>query len=299
MAMDEIIEYYKKLRLYEYVYGVPIDGILFRKVIHPLLLTAIKADRIRSGEKIEVIGDARVKTNRPKIFACTHIGGHDIERVFEGIKTHAYLFLGDPKEAYLDFNRHILNLNGVIQLETDDSLDRHIAYLRAVELLKKHGNLLIFPEGAWNLTDELLVLKLFPGTARMANEAQADIIPVAIEQYDNKFFINIGKNISYDPNKSPNIDLVTEELRDAMAALKLEIFYKHDSIPRSSIPENYREEFLKTIIDRCDYDFSLEEMLDDVYKDKKIILPEEALIVTPKEMYEKRKLLSRGYCNIK
>ena len=301
MPLEDIIEYYRDLRLFEYLNGYSVEGITSRKLIHPLLLKGIQIHRIANKEKLKVIGNDRVKTDKPIIFACTHIGGNDIQRVFEGIKTHAYLFLGDPKEAYTDFNGKILNLNGVIPFETHDKIDRKIAYANAVDLLKKGGNLLIFPEGTWNLSVNELVLKLFKGTVRMANETHADIVPVAIEQYDNQFYVNIGRNIPYDPEKSPNIDLANEELRDAMATLKYEIFlyqYADSQAPRESIPDDYEETFLKTIVDRCEYDFSLEEMLGDAYKDPNIVLPEEALIVTPKEAAEKRKLLISGYCNI-
>ena len=295
MTIEEIEKYYMELRKYEYENNIPLKNIELRKKIHMLLLELIKIDRVLSHEKLEVIGDKRDVTDAPKIYACTHIGGNDIQRTFEAIKEHAYLFLGDPKEAYIDVNGVILKLNGIIPLETHNKEDRKIAYHRACELLNKGGNLLIYPEGAWNLSYNLPVMKLFTGVARMANETHADIIPVAIEQYDNQFYVNIGKNIKYDKDKSSDIKSVNEELRDAMSTLKWEIWEKNPTEDRKSIPEGFEETFLKTIVDRCDYDFSLEEMLQDAFRDKEITLPEEAYIVSPKEEFEMRKKLSRGY----
>ena len=295
MTMDEIIKYQLALRKFEYDNNVPLKHIEIRKKIHFLLLLLIKIDRILSKEKIEIIGDKRSISNKPIIYACTHIGGHDIERSFEAIKEHAYLFLGDPKEAYIDATGLLLKLNGMIPLETDNKEDRRIAYNRSVELLKKGGNLLIFPEGAWNLTPNLPVLKLFTGTVRMAKETGADIVPMAIEQVGNKFYINIGENIKYDSISNTEISEANKKLRDAMSTLKWEIWEKIGSVSRKSIPDNYEESFIKTIIDRCEYDFSLEEMLDDAFKDKSITIPEDAYIVSPKEEFEMRKKLSRGY----
>ncbi len=295
MTMDEIKEYYLALRKYEYENNVPLKNIEIRKKIHKLLLLLIKIDRILSKEKLLVIADRRVESDKPKIYACTHIGGNDIQRAFEAIREHAYLFLGDPKEAYIDFTGVILNLNGSICLETDNKEDRSIAYHRSVELLKKGGNLLIFPEGAWNLTPNLPALKLFPGVVRMANETGADIIPIAIEQYDNTFYVNIGENIKNDSIINTEVSETNKRLRDIMATLKWEIWEIFGTVPRDTFPEDYDKTFIKTIIDRCDYDFSLEEMLDDVFKDKMIISPEEAYIVSPREQFEKRKKLSRGY----
>lgn len=49
------------------------------------------------------------------------------------------------------------------------------------------------PEGACNITPNLPVMKLYDGTASMALETGADIIPIRIEQYDNDFFVCIGE----------------------------------------------------------------------------------------------------------
>lgn len=149
-------------------------------------------DRKVSKETVSVINDERMITDKPKIYACTHIGGNDIQRVFEVIKEHAYLFLGDPKGLYKDISGLLLFLNGVINMEIKDKTDRFIDKKRAIELLNKNGNLLIFPEGAWNITPNLLVMDLYKEAVLMARETGADIIPVAIEQYDNDFFVSIG-----------------------------------------------------------------------------------------------------------
>lgn len=131
MTLDEIKKYQLELRKYEFENEIPLKNIKLRKGIHVLLLQLIKIDRLLAKEKIEVIGDKRIKSDRPKIYACTHIGGNDIQRVFEGIKEHAYLFLGDPQETYIDFNGILLKMNGIIPLETDVKEDRNISYNRA------------------------------------------------------------------------------------------------------------------------------------------------------------------------
>jgi hypothetical protein len=52
-----------------------------------------------------------------------------------------------------------------------------------------------YPEGARNGTENLPVMELFQGTARMAMEANVRIVPVAIEQYDKRFIINFGNEL--------------------------------------------------------------------------------------------------------
>lgn len=286
MQLQELEQYYKVLRKYEYDNNVPLKGIKFRQSIHQPLLDIIKVDRMISGEELYVIGDKREKTNRPVIYACTHIGGNDIQRTFEAIGNHAYLFLGDPKETYIDATGILLELNGVIRLETNDKEDRHIAYERAVELLKAGGDLLIYPEGAWNIIENLLVLKLYKGTVKMANETQADIIPIAIEQYANRFFVNIGKNIRYNPSVSGNIEYMNEMLRDTLATLKWDIWERIGDSTRTSITNDEIEQFRERIVARCGYGYTIEDVYKTMYHDKSIVEPEDAYIISPKRLLE-------------
>ena len=62
-----------------------------------------------------------------KIYASTHVVGHDVESCFEAIGKHAFLFLGDPREIYCNFDGLVLFLNGMICLETRSETDRKIA----------------------------------------------------------------------------------------------------------------------------------------------------------------------------
>ena len=207
-----------ELRKYEFDNSVQLKGIKLRQKIHKFLLSIIKIDRVLAKEKLIIVDDKREKTDKPIIYACTHIGGNDIQRTFEAIKEHAYLFLGDPEGLYKDISGLLLYLNGVICMETGVKNDRYIAKERAIELLKNGGDLLIYPEGAWNITENLPVMKLYTGTIKMAIETNAEIIPIAIEQYDDTFYVNIGKNIKVNSNgsvKEQNLDL-----RDALATLK-------------------------------------------------------------------------------
>lgn len=281
MRLAQLEQYHKELRKYEYENGIPLTGIQFRQAIHKPLLELIKLDRLISGEELYIIGDKREKTNKPVIYAATHIGGNDIQRIFEAINDHAYLFLGDPKETYIDATGILLDLNGVIRLETDDKVDRAIGYNRAVELIKKGGSLLIFPEGAWNIIENLLVLKLYNGTVRMANETEVDIIPMAIEQYANRFFVNIGKNIPYDPEKSGDIIAMNDLLRDTLATLKWDIWERIGDSTRASITKDEITKFRESIVARCGYGYTIEDVYKTMYHDKRVTSPEIAYPIAP------------------
>lgn len=271
MDIDTLSDYYMEKRLERFESNIPLKGIDLRKKIHGLPLKLVELDRKVSKETVSVINDERIITDRPKIYACTHIGGNDIQRVFEAIREHAYLFLGDPKGLYKDISGLLLFLNGVINMETKDKTDRFIAKERAIELLNKNGNLLIFPEGAWNITPNLLVMDLYKGAVLMARETGADIIPVAIEQYDNDFFVSIGKNIKMDDYSTLSLGDLNIVLRDAMGTQKWNIVEKH---PQSRKDLNIDEkDFAQSIVDKCPYGFTVEDVEKTRYIDKdKIVL---------------------------
>lgn len=274
MSIEQLSRYYMEERKYKYENNVPLVNIELRKKIHSLLLLIIKIDRLLVKETLTTISDDRIETNNPKIYACTHIGGNDIQRTFEAIKEHAYLFLGDPKGVYKDMSGLLLFLNGVIPFETCNKQDRFIAKERSIELLKNGGDLLIYPEGAWNITPNLPVMKLFDGTAVMALETGADIIPVGIEQYGNDFYASIGRNIITSKLSGINKKELSEIIRDSMATQKWQIYESQTLQNR----ENFNieiEEFQQEIVDRCDYGFTVQDVLDTMYKDKTIINEDE------------------------
>lgn len=276
-SVPEIERYFLKLRKYEYSHGVELKGIKERKRIHKLLFYLLKIDRKIKGEKLIVLKDKRVSHNKPVIYAATHIGGNDVERVFESIGEHAYVMIGDPGIMYVNTIGKSLDMNGWLPLNTRDKEDRRIAYRRSVELLKKGGNLLVFPEGAYNVFENLPVMNIFPGVVKMARETGCEIIPVAIEQYANNFFVNIGKNMSVSDDAL--VKETNQMLRDELATLKWEIWEQQAVAKRSSYSIEYAENFRKSIMDRSvygDYEYTLQDIYETMYHDKDVTEPKEA-----------------------
>lgn len=266
--------YYMEERRKRYEEAIPLKGISLRQFIHPLPYAMVMLDRkLSSKEEVETISDERKLTRNPKIYVCTHIGGNDIQRVFESIKSHAYLFLGDPKGLYKDISGALLFCNGTINFETCNKIDRIIAYQRAVELLSNHASLLIFPEGAWNITPNLPVMQLYMGAISMAKKTNADIVPVAIEQYDNKFMVSIGKNIQMKDVRDLSYDELKIKVRDAMATEKWKIIEKNPE-KRENITIT-DDEFAQSVVEKCPYGFTVLDVEKTRYKDKDIVIEED------------------------
>lgn len=279
MPIEQLVAFHAVQRKIQFKKGRKLQGISFRKRIYPLVRLILKIDQLVSDEKIVILNDLHIKNpNVPTIYACTHIGGNDIQRTFQAINDPAYLMLGDPGILYRMLIYQGLKLNGVIPLETSDREDRKIAYKRAIELLNAGGNLLIYPEGAWNVSPNLVVMKTFTGTVRMAQETGAEIVPIAVEQYGKTFYFNIGKNyrISKDSNKSA--DELNKDLRDILATLKWKIMEQQNPLEHSHISADYLSTFQEEIVDRCNYGygFSLEDALKEAFHDKYVTSIEDA-----------------------
>lgn len=275
-SVDEINKYYRELRKYEFDNDVELKNFELRKKIHPLMMMVLKIDRIIDKEKVIIIGDKRKPHHKPVIFAATHIGGNDIMRVFEAIKEHAYIMLGDPGIVYVNEIGLFLRLNGFIPVDTRDKEDRKIAYARSVEVINNNVNMLIFPEGAYNVFEHLPIMKIFPGAVRMAKETNSEIIPIAIEQYGKDFLVNIGENIKIDNNMSNEEANVI--LTEILSTLKWEIWETQEIAQRESYTDEYINNFRQSVVDRDDYGdyvYTLQDIYETMYHDSSIISLEE------------------------
>lgn len=247
MSIPELETYYRQRREYRFKQGKKLKNIRLREFLYPLFVGFVALDRIFRKDSIEVIGHHK-KYKEQVIYACTHIGGDDCQRNFEAIGRGCWWFIGDPGYLYKDISGLLLHLNGCIMLDTGVKTDRRIAYQRAVELLQAGGSLMIYPEGARNGTENQPVMGLFHGTAKMAMESGVKIVPVAIEQYGKRFMVNFGTEIL--PGSFSDCDELTQTLRDILATLKWEIWESEDMAARCSLPDNYREIFIKEFEDR-------------------------------------------------
>lgn len=101
--------------------------------------------------------------------------------------------------------------------------------------------MVIFPEGIWNLSQNLPTLKLFPGCVRATKECLVPIVPIAIEQVDKHFIINVGTEIGVDDIEEAE---AVQTLRDTLATLKWNIWEHIPHVRRSDISPNYYEDLV-------------------------------------------------------
>lgn len=242
-----------------------------RQKLHKLILLIYKIKNRLGGFTFELIKDERSLTDRPIIFAVTHVGKFDIEVISESIKDHYYLLSGDYEHIQGIIDAPFIGLNGVIYFNEKDKEDRKSASNRMIEHLKQQGNLMYFPEGTWNLSPNLPVLPCYWGIVDIARKSNAIIIPVAADQYNKHFKINIGKN--FDMMKYGD-DLVEKskairELRDELATLKWEIWETERSL-RSKIKDDEWKDYIADRFSEWPY-FNEEYIKGLIYKPKNVV----------------------------
>ena len=217
-----------------------VKALKLAKTLFPFFLRLLKIKRIISGGKINIINNCYYNKNeKPVIFAITHVGKYDIERVYEALNEHSILLFGTPEDVHGTFDGFMLEKILVNYLDINDKEDRKVVKRQMIKDLKNGANIMWFPEGTWNISPNLLVLPIRYGIIEVALEANVPIVPIALEyDLDNKiYYINIGEN--FYANKYLNkIDAITE-LRDTLATLKWEIFEGLSLINRKDIDSSY------------------------------------------------------------
>lgn len=242
---------------------------VIRRIIRPLLRVMLKVSRSLQGYRIEIMRKTKIPHDKPVIFAVSHIGKLDFEIVSEVIKKQYHVLAADFMHMKGTFSGFFLWMNGVIYIDVLDKNDRKNSRDLMVNILKQKGNIMIFPEGTWNLSPNEIIYDIQLGTVDMAMETGAVIIPISLEQYEEqkKFVINMGEPIeqemAYGNVREYKIKK-TSELRDIMATLKYEIWEWEGITNRSDIKPNYWSDF---VAHRCAEwrGYDLREQIDNCY----------------------------------
>ena len=213
-------------------------GLYFRKVIYPLV-------RRLSGPLTDVEGileRAEPMPNGPKIFAVTHTySREDIAWAISMTGEQSYLLTNAYRELLYTSDGWALWASGVILVDRYDKANRRASIEKAKRVIDLGGNVMIFPEAVWNMSENLLVRKLYPGIFRIATLAKVPVIPISTMMYGNRFYISRGCPLFLHQMVEQE---ALEKLRNTLATLKWEIMEKYGVDTRGNIlqgqkPEDY------------------------------------------------------------
>lgn len=226
----------------------------FKDRLYPLLMLLT---RTKVKCKVETVNDCTLLPNKPIIFVPNHSAFTDTPIALRITKRRSYIFSGKQNLAFIDWV--FFMLNGVIWVDRKSKEDTAASKDALLEYLAKGQSILWFPEGTWNLTPNLLMLPMKWGIIDIARQADAQIIPMALD-YDreqNLCRVKFGSPITGDmlADKAEAI----RDLRDTIATLRWDLMCSQPVLHRSELsPQQMKEEMYKVIEDYPPLDWEYE-----------------------------------------
>lgn len=256
-------------------------GMDIRKKINKPLRKILKL-----ATKGEIIIDnyPTLEDGKAYIFVSLHNFVEDTIANLSTIDRNAYLLFGTTDQLEVNKEMYAAWLNGFIYVDRQDKQNRQDALLKMERVLKNGNSVLIFAEGGFNNTENLLCQKLFASPYILAKKTGLEVVPIApfYEFGTNQIYMNVGNPVDlsvYDDKKEALL-----ELRDILSTLLYNSIEKHSTKisrndlgnnPRLDFMEQRKLEYLKTKWTKDVWDEELTQYLDS--KDKEYIAVQESM----------------------
>jgi len=223
-----------------------------RKILHFILLNIMRLQR--KHKFIYLNEHPEIDTN--VIYTFNHSCRHDTPYSFQTIKTHAWILAGKQRLEFID--RLAFMMNGTIWVDRKDKASKKKSSERMIKLLNQGENILMFPEGTWNLTPSKPMLPLYWGCIDLARFSKKPIVPIVLEYVKDEVYIKYGQPIcvSKDADKGEMI----QELADIFATLKWDIWSEFPVIHRADdMKDEWDREVLRRVKEypKLDYEYEM------------------------------------------
>lgn len=231
----------------------------------------------------QLIPDSQIALpDEPVIWASNHGFKDDALGSVLAAQRHAYILFGSLPQFFNTIDGVAAWLIGVVMANRRISASKKAAIPKAVRAMKCGADLLMYPEGAWNLSPNALMLELWPGVYRIACETGAKVVPMIHYLRDNSTSKdNPIHTVVDDPVR---IDDLTERqalsyLRDIMATwyyLMIETYGKStraETLGASSFDEVWGRQVEERMGFVARWDREIEAIAD--YRPKGKLFPEQ------------------------
>jgi len=243
-------------------------GIIIRKLLNPIFQYIVIP--LSSKNKLVIERKAKIPKDKRVIFALTHGFRDDLAFSMKTIGKQAYILWGSLPAFYESFDGWAVWINGTIMVDRKNKESRAAARPKMEYAISLGSDLVIYPEGVWNKTENLIVQRLFPGIYDVAKSTGAVIMPLGIIQEGNMVYSILDEPFDITQYIRQEGLIV---LRDKMATLKYELMEKHSVDKRENIgnAKEYWDRFLNDLIATAHghYDYEIENTAHFV--DKNIV----------------------------
>lgn len=208
------------------------------KLIHKPLLAVMKSTR---DFDLQIIDGNNLPDYSPVIYVVNHTNSHDIPVASEVIKKHHNVLLGKQPLKIID--RIAFCLNGVIWVDRKNRLSKHNAKSEIIKCLNNKTNILMFPEGTWNRSDNKIMLPLYWGCVDIAKSCNVPICPIILDYTPKVCYAKVGKPIVINETESKQTAI--NHIRDEMATLRWELWEKQPILKRDELSNDYYKKILQ------------------------------------------------------
>lgn len=196
-------------------------------------------------------------TKKGRIFAINHKQPDDAVLGANTVGKSAYIVMGNPTLAFETTNGLGLWAHGTIIFQRDDASSRKAAYEKMKYVIEHGGNIIIYPEGYWNLADDgqaderhladghnsesWLVQDIHIGIIRLAKETECEIVPTILHYDDvgkKRCYAHRGK--SFRVGRCDDIFAKKDELVHIMTNMYWNLMEKHSQYSRADLEKDGR-----------------------------------------------------------
>lgn len=218
-------------------------GMNFRKKINPILRKVLK---IATKGELIIVNYPKLNDDDPYIFVSLHGFVEDTIANLSTIDRNAYLLFGTSDQLEVNPEMYFAWLNGFIYVDRYNQAKRKESLLKMERVIKNGNSVLIFAEGGFNNTENLLCQKLFASPYILSKTTKAKVVPIApfYEFGSDKIYMNVGNPMDlslYEDKKE-----ALRDLRDTLATLMYDNIEKYSTpIIRSELGNNPRLDFME------------------------------------------------------
>ena len=205
-----------------------------RDAIHPVaLLLANSALKF----KVSCEPPPELFPDKPIIFAVNHTNSFDslasVKAISSAFHCRCNFLVGKQR---LNFAGKLwFFLNGTIFVDRDDSADRTAAKDTLTAYLQSGQPIMWFPEGTWNLSDNLLMLPMKWGIIDVAARAGAQIVPTVLDYDRDDMTCSVRFGTPMTPDETTDRANAIDTLRDTMATLRWEAWEQKVPLAKDEI----------------------------------------------------------------
>lgn len=255
----------------------------FNKVIKlfgPLFLSSkqvIENRNILRNPDSQIEDHEIVLPDDPVIWTPNHGFKDDALATVLAIPRNAYFLFGSLPQFYNTMDGVLAWANGSILINRKNAHSRSTSIPKCEKVIDMGADLIIYPEGVWNKSPNLLLLKLWPGAVRIAKEKGIKIVPIIhykreLHLTDKRDYIHTVIDDPVDVSNMTDKEAL-EYLRDVYAYwlyLMMERYGKSTREKEVSGFENstlaWEDKLRQRISTAARYDFEMETSADYVDK---------------------------------